>query len=65
MVVSSLTGEQETLAALRAGGLAPEVVARRRGPLGPIVSARAEALERRGVLAPGQREEEMLVIAAG
>jgi release factor glutamine methyltransferase len=64
MVVSSLTGEQETLAALEAGGLAPDVVARHRGPLGPIVAARAELLERRGVLAPGQREEEMLVISA-
>lgn len=65
MVVSSLTGEPETLAALRAGGLEPEVLARRRGPLGPIVSARAEALEDSGVLELGQREEEMLVIAAG
>jgi release factor glutamine methyltransferase len=64
MVVSSLTGEEETLAALRAGGLEPEVVARERGPLGPVVSERAESLERRGILAPGEREEEMLVIAA-
>jgi release factor glutamine methyltransferase len=55
MVVSSLTGEAETLAALRAGGLEPQVVARERGPLGPLVSARAELLEQRGVLAPGQR----------
>jgi release factor glutamine methyltransferase len=64
MVVSSLTGEDETLGALRAGGLEPEVLARQRGPLGPIVSARAKVLERRGLLEPGQREEEMLVIAA-
>lgn len=64
MVVSSLTGEAETLAALRAGELEPEVLVRRRGPLGPIVTARAEALEERGVLEPGQREEEMLVITA-
>jgi release factor glutamine methyltransferase len=64
MVVSSLTGERETLDALRAGRLEPEVVARHRGPLGPLVSARAEMLERRGLLAPGEREEEMLVIAA-
>ena len=64
MVVSSLTGEAETLATLRGGGLEPEVAARHRGPLGPIVSARAETLERRGLLAPGQREEEMLVIVA-
>lgn len=64
MVVSSLTGEEATLEALRAGGLTPEVVARRRGPLGPLVSARAELLERRGLLAPGEREEEILVIEA-
>ena len=64
MVVSSLTGEDETLDALRAGGLRPEVVERERGPLGPLVSARAETLERRGLLAPGEREEEMLVIEA-
>lgn len=64
MVVSSLTGEEATLAALREGGLTPEVVARHRGPLGPLVSARAEMLERRGLLAPGQREEEILVIEA-
>lgn len=64
MVVSSLTGEEETLAALRAGGLDPQVVARERGPLGPLVSARAAMLERRGLLAPGEREEDMLVIEA-
>jgi release factor glutamine methyltransferase len=64
MVVSSLTGEVPTRGALRAGGLRPEVVARGRGPLGPLVSARAEQLERRGLLAPGEREEEMLVILA-
>lgn len=64
MVVSSLTGERETLDALRAGGLEPAVVARERGALGPLVSARAELLERRGILAPGEREEEMLVISA-
>jgi release factor glutamine methyltransferase len=64
MVVSSLIGEDETLASLRSGGLEPEVLARERGPLGPLVSERAEALERRGILAPGEREEEMLVIGA-
>jgi release factor glutamine methyltransferase len=63
MVISSLTGEREVLDALRAGGLEPEVAARHCGPLGPLVSARAEMLEERGLLAPGEREEEMLVIA--
>jgi release factor glutamine methyltransferase len=64
MVVSSLTGEEETLAALRAGHLEPAILARERGPLGPLVSARAEELERRGLLKPGRRDEDMLVIAA-
>ena len=65
LVQSSLSGERETLDALAASGLTAEVLARRRGPLGPIVAARAAELERRGLLAPGQREEDLLVIRAG
>jgi release factor glutamine methyltransferase len=61
-VHSSLCGEQATLDRLADRGLEPSVVARHRGPLGPLVAARASALERRGVLAPGQREEELVVI---
>jgi release factor glutamine methyltransferase len=64
VVHSSLAGERATLEGLRAAGLGAEVVARRRGPLGPIVAARAELLERRGALAPGQREEELVVVRA-
>jgi release factor glutamine methyltransferase len=62
VVQSSLSGERETLAALSASGLDAQVLVRRRGPLGPIISARAAELESRGLLAPGQREEEVLVI---
>ncbi len=62
IVHSSLTGEQATVRKLRDSGLEVEVVARRRGPLGPIASARAELLEQRGLLQPGVREEELLVI---
>lgn len=62
IVQSSLSGERETLDALEAAGLTAEVLARERGDFGPIVSARAEQLERRGVLAAGEREEELLVI---
>lgn len=62
IVQSSLSGEAETLEALASAGLSPEVLVRRRGDLGPIVSARAEQLEARGVLAPGEREEDLLVI---
>jgi release factor glutamine methyltransferase len=61
IVHSSLTGERETVAALADAGLEPRVAARRRGPLGPIVAARAPELERQGLLRPGEREEELLV----
>lgn len=64
LVQSSICGEEKTLRALRAGGLEAEVTERRRGPLGPLMSARAEELEERGLLAPGQRDEEVLVIRA-
>jgi release factor glutamine methyltransferase len=63
IVQSSLAGEPATLELLGASGLATEVLARRPGPLGPIVEARAEMLERRGILEPGQRTEELLVIS--
>lgn len=62
IVQSSLSGERDTLDALTATGLTASVLVRRRGGLGPIVSARAETLESRGLLAPGEREEELLVI---
>jgi release factor glutamine methyltransferase len=62
IVQSSLSGESETLDALERAGLSADVLVRRRGGLGPIVSARAQRLEARGVLAPGEREEDLLVI---
>ena len=62
VVHSSITGEQRTLDAMRAGGLEPAVVRRERSPLGPLHGSRAELLERRGLLEPGQREEEVMVI---
>jgi release factor glutamine methyltransferase len=60
---SSVNGEEETLERMRAAGLEPAVAARRHGPLGPLLAARAPALEDRGLLAPGDREEDLLVIA--
>jgi release factor glutamine methyltransferase len=62
LVHSSLCGEGPTREALGKVGLEAEVLSRDRGPLGPITAARAELLERRGLLKPGEREEEMLVI---
>ena len=62
LVHSSVCGEQATLERLGAAGLEPEVAARHPGPLGPLLSARAAMLEERGLLTPGRREEEVLVI---
>jgi release factor glutamine methyltransferase len=62
VVHSSITGETSTVAAMRDAGLAPSVVRRERSQLGPLHRARAPILERRGLLAPGQRYEELLVI---
>jgi release factor glutamine methyltransferase len=62
LVHSELCGTEATLHALRAGGLEAEVIARQRGPLGPLMSARVQALEQRGLLSPGQREEEVVVV---
>jgi len=62
LVHSSVCGTEETLARLEDGGLEAEVVARRRGPLGPLLTARAAELEARGALRPGEREEELVVV---
>ena len=65
LIQSSLSGVDATLERLRAAGLErAEIVARRRGPLGPLLSARAAELERRGLLRPGEREEELVAIRA-
>jgi release factor glutamine methyltransferase len=64
VVHSSLLGLDATLQALRAGGLEVGVAARERGPLGPLMSGRRRRLEAAGLLAPGQREEEVLVVRA-
>jgi release factor glutamine methyltransferase len=60
---SSVNGEDETLEAMRAAGLEPRVLERRRGPLGPLLAPRAPMLEARGLLAPGEREEDLLILA--
>jgi release factor glutamine methyltransferase len=60
---SSVNDEERTLEAMRDAGLEPYVLERRRGPLGPLLSARAPELERAGLLATGEREEDVLVLA--
>ena len=65
LIQSSVTGVPQTLERLeRAGFQDVEVVARRRGPLGPLLAARAEELEHRGLLREGEREEELVAIRA-
>jgi release factor glutamine methyltransferase len=60
---SSVNDEQRTLDRMREAGLEPEVLERRRGPLGPLLAARAPEMERAGLLEPGVREEDILVVA--
>jgi len=60
---SSINDEERTLDHMRDAGLEPRVLERRRGPLGPLLAARAPALERAGLLEPGVRDEDVLVVA--
>lgn len=64
MVHSSLSGTGWTVEALRRVGLKVSVVARRRQPFGPVMRGRAAWFEERGLITPGQREEELVVIRA-
>jgi release factor glutamine methyltransferase len=43
-------------------GLRADVLERRRGPLGPLLTARAPLLEARGLLAPDEREEDIVIV---
>ncbi|MDE3724584.1 methyltransferase [Nocardiopsis sp. N85] len=64
LVQSELADEQATLERLEKAGLVPAVLARGRVPFGPVLRARAPALRARGLLAPDQTEEELMVIEA-
>jgi len=64
VVHSALCGTDRTLAELRKRGLQAEVAVRHRGELGPILRARAPLLEERGLIAPGERDEEVVVVRA-
>ena len=59
---SALCGVGRTLEALRAHGLEASVVARRHEPFGPLMRARAADLRQRGLIAPGQRHDELVVV---
>ena len=64
LVQSEFAGPRETLAALASAGLDAEVVAYQWIPFGPVLTSRAEWLEKTSRLEPGRRQEELLVIRA-
>jgi release factor glutamine methyltransferase len=63
-VHSAVNGVDATLRRLRSQGLDAEVAARCTHPFGPVFTARAGMLEERGLIAPGQRMEELVVVRA-
>ncbi|MFA1543614.1 HemK2/MTQ2 family protein methyltransferase [Actinomadura monticuli] len=64
LVHSALNGEAATLASLRSAGMRASVVARHREPFGPVMRRRAAGLAARGLLGPGQRHEDLVVVRA-
>jgi release factor glutamine methyltransferase len=64
LVHSAVCDVDLTLAALERSGLVPRVVATATVPFGPVMRARAAMLEARGLIRPGQREEELVVVGA-
>lgn len=64
LVHSAVCDTDRTLDALTRAGLVAQVLARARVPFGPVMRARAALLEARGLIRPGQRIEELVVIGA-
>lgn len=64
MVQSEFTGVEQSVQALRDGGLSADVIAWQLIPFGPVLSSHAGWLERTGRLTGGRRTEELVVIRA-
>ena len=64
LVHSSVCGVEATERLLADRDLPAEVVRRARVPFGPVMRGRAGMLESRGLIAPGDRFEELVVVAA-
>jgi release factor glutamine methyltransferase len=62
VVHSSVNGVAPSVERARGAGLDADVALRRHGPLGPILRARTPLLRERGLLAPGERAEDIVVI---
>ncbi|WP_307719291.1 methyltransferase [Nocardia mexicana] len=64
IVHSSLCDVDATVRDLRDGGLKAAIVAREINEFGPVLRARAPWLESAGLIEPGQRYEELVVVRA-
>ncbi len=64
LVQSALSGVDRSLEMLTAQGLRASVDRRARIPFGPVLSGRTEFLEAAGLIEPGQRMEELVVLRA-
>ncbi|MCX2926932.1 HemK2/MTQ2 family protein methyltransferase [Streptomyces sp. NEAU-W12] len=64
LVHSALCGVSATLERLERSGLRAEVTDRRRVPFGPVLSARRKWLAGRGLIAPDDEKEELVIIRA-
>jgi release factor glutamine methyltransferase len=64
IVHSALCGTEVTLNQLRGLGLKASVVGRTTIPFGPVLTSRVEWLTTTGLIRPGQRHEELVVIRA-
>ncbi|MCX2729245.1 methyltransferase [Saccharopolyspora sp. NFXS83] len=62
LVQSDLSDVDTTVSWFAAAGLDVSIAARRAQPFGPVLRQRAGYLEARGLIAPGQRVEELVVI---
>lgn len=63
IIHSSICGLDLTEARMRLMGMEPALMCTRRGPLGPLMAARAGELEAAGILRAGEREEDIGVIS--
>ncbi len=64
IVHSAVCDDSVTLRRLAEAGLPAKVLARSTVPFGPVMRLRAAMLESRGLIEPGQHDEELVVIAA-
>ncbi|WP_431963059.1 HemK2/MTQ2 family protein methyltransferase [Actinacidiphila sp. bgisy160] len=64
LVQSGLCGVESTLRQLGGAGLRPVATGHRRIPFGPLLRRRAAWLAARGLIEPGEEQEELVVIRA-